>query len=292
MGIMEIMTVSGVEVDPGMLAAYAGIGTRNRALNQIYEDTSSGYAVRMNSLAAAYILTRKVVPGTVAKLDVRPIVHAEYIFFMLVPFIGLIPFLYFLLPNKGRFVEKSSLPIPSSTWDIMVLAKKASDTVIKPVDMPTKSACDLRSGKLFPEEPKDVKFGFTSEDSTQEPKLGLGKVFPAPSTRSQKSSSGASSAGTGGATAAQGNTSTGQGNTTPSIPPISKPLPVSSKKDDSSVSSGDSNNSQQVDQTSAVASDSYESDDEKLSVKSGGEQQDKKEDTKYHPQPHVDNWDV
>jgi hypothetical protein len=138
-------------------AAYAGIATRNGGLNDLFENSLPRVAV--NSLAAAYVLTRQTVSGTVATTEVRASIGPGYIVFMILP-------LVFILPLLG-FVTRVAPPVPRFIWDVLVLAK-GDDRI------------PLRGGSdgTYPPRPDKLAFGIiVSERAEGGDKLGLGVSF-------------------------------------------------------------------------------------------------------------------
>jgi WW domain len=131
--------------------------------------------VALNSLAAAYVLTREPVNGTVATTDVRASIGTAYIVCMLLP-------LLFILPLLG-FVARGAPPVPRSVWDILVLAKDDDD-------IPRRDG----SYYSYPPNRRNLAFGITVCEKDGGDKLGLGKSFvplthPLPKQQSDKMSS-------------------------------------------------------------------------------------------------------
>ena len=155
---IKVTLLSGIEVDPGMLAAYAGIASRN----DDYENdaTSPGYHhVSLNSIAAAYIMTRELVRGTVVVQGVRASIDPFYVFFMILPLLFALP-LVFLTKNGPP------PPVPKSIFDVMVFGR-GEETVPDRRD----------SGSPFPPCPNNLKFGVTLDESSEFIHVGLGKTF-------------------------------------------------------------------------------------------------------------------
>ena len=106
---LDVTVLSGdIEVSPFMLAAYSGIATRNSGLNDLFEKDNARIAI--NSLAAAYVVTRELVPGTVAYEEVRAVVGLSYFCFMILPLLSILPLMCVI--TRG-----SPPPVPLSTWD-------------------------------------------------------------------------------------------------------------------------------------------------------------------------------
>lgn len=147
-----------IEVSPFMLAAYSGIATRNSGFNDPFEKDNARIAI--NSLAAAYVITRELVRGTVAYEEVRAVVGLSYFCFMILP-------LLFILPLMCVITRGSPPPVPLSTWDSLVLARD-EETVI-----PHRDESDL----TFPPKPKELKFGIAEDETTGSNHLGLEVYF-------------------------------------------------------------------------------------------------------------------
>mmetsp|Transcript_5697 Transcript_5697/g.16043 ORF Transcript_5697/g.16043 Transcript_5697/m.16043 type:complete len:729 (+) Transcript_5697:288-2474(+) len=151
--------IQGVTVDRSMLAAYAGIATRVRALNAPEFIALVAYA--MNSIAAAYIGTREIVPGTVAVEGVRASVGPEFVVLLVLPLLVIAPFLFFLYKNDAG-------PIPRSVWHAMILGRNQ--------EIVTTQSYSVEKMESFIQEPKfyvEPKYGFLKDDNG-EPHLGLG----------------------------------------------------------------------------------------------------------------------
>jgi hypothetical protein len=129
-------------------------------LNDLLDDSLPRIAV--NSLAAAYVLTRETVSGTVANTGVRASIGPPYVAFMILP-------LLFILPLLG-FVTRGVPPVPRSVWDILVLAR-GDDNIPRHGD-------DSDYVSSYPPRPKKLAFGITvSEQAEGGDKLGLGVLF-------------------------------------------------------------------------------------------------------------------
>jgi hypothetical protein len=141
-------------------AAYAGIATRNRGLNDLLG--ASVPRIAINSLAAAYVLTREPVSGTVPSTDVRASIGVLYIVFMILP-------LLFMLPLLGFTVRGAAPgPVPRSVWDILVLARGDNN-------IPQRGD----SNDSYPPRNERVAFGVTisEEELASGKKLGFGESF-------------------------------------------------------------------------------------------------------------------
>ena len=149
-GRLDITLLSGIEVDPFMLAAYAGIATRNDALGRL---DSLKHHFALNSIAAAYIMTREVVPGTHAADGVRAKIDPGFVVFMLLPLIFIVPLLC--------FKENKPLPVPRNNWELLVFARQE------------KSIPKLREDSTFPPCPSNLNYGFISDDGVGHGHLGL-----------------------------------------------------------------------------------------------------------------------
>jgi len=107
---MAVTLLGGIEVDPYMLAAYSGIASRNKDFGRF--DVVEHH-LNLNSIAATYIATREVVPGTVPHEGVRAKINGGFVFVMLLPLL----FIVLLLKFKTDEVP----PVPQSVWDLLVL---------------------------------------------------------------------------------------------------------------------------------------------------------------------------
>jgi len=158
-GTFTATLLFGIEVDPGMLAAYAGIATRNGGIN--HDESNMYHQISLNSIAAAYIMTRELVEGTVAVQGVRASIGPLYIFFMILPLLFVLPLAFFMM-KKGP-----PPPVPRSIWDAMVLGRDEEETIPQ----------RLGSDSAYPQCPNKLKFGITAEESGGFDRLGLGKAF-------------------------------------------------------------------------------------------------------------------
>jgi len=156
-GSIAVTLLSGIEVDPMMLAAYAGIAIRNEGINT--HNTIRNHPTALNSVAAAYIVTREIVKGTVAVEGVRARVGLGFVCFMVLPLLLSIPLLFFL--KKGP-----PPPVPRSVWDLLVLGRREE---IVPHQ--------LGSDFTYPPCPATVKYGIISDESKDLIHLGLGDLF-------------------------------------------------------------------------------------------------------------------
>jgi hypothetical protein len=156
--VVFTLTSSHLSISLALKAAYAGIATRNRGLNDFFGNSGR---IAVNSLAAAYVLTRETVSGTVAYTDVRASIGTQYVVFMILP-------LLFILPLLG-FVTKGAPPVPRIIWDLLVLTR--GDDII-----PRHGDSDYPSS--YPPRPKKLAFGIiVSEKAEAGDKLGLGVSF-------------------------------------------------------------------------------------------------------------------
>ena len=139
------------EVDPAMLAAYAGIATRNGGLNN-YNSLTAKHPVAVNSIAAAYIMTRESTNGTVAVEGVRASIGPGYVWFMMLPMIFLLPLLF--VPVSSFLKKEKPLPVPTSIWDALVLGN--CETTVLPKRPGSFSA--------FPSCPTMIKYGIVRDE--------------------------------------------------------------------------------------------------------------------------------
>mmetsp|Transcript_7854 Transcript_7854/g.21879 ORF Transcript_7854/g.21879 Transcript_7854/m.21879 type:complete len:636 (+) Transcript_7854:2682-4589(+) len=142
-GSLQVMHLSHLQVDRSMLAAYAGIATRNGAMNGLGENLIH-HTTAVNSVAAAYILTRQVVPGTVKVEGVRAAIGPFFVLFLFLPLICLVPLLCFITLD-----ESARKNMPRSAWDVLVLG--ARDAYMEENNSPE-------------ERPSNVCFGWTPND--------------------------------------------------------------------------------------------------------------------------------
>lgn len=158
-GNMAVTLLSGIDVDPFMLAAYAGIATRNTAFGRF---GTLKHWVALNSIAAAYIVTREVVPGIVGVDEVRASINPGFVCFMLLPLFFIVPLLCF---------KKNAIPpVPQSVWEVLVLGREEASVPQRPDhDAP------------FPPCPVSFKYGVISDASNGCNHLGLVDLA-APST--------------------------------------------------------------------------------------------------------------
>lgn len=158
---MAVTLLSGIEVDPYMLAAYAGIATRNGGINTVPHNQPPFHGFALNSIAAAYIVTRKVVSGTMPVEGVRAQIDTSYICFFLLPLFFVLPLLWF------KLVGAPAPPVPRSVWDILVLGRGEAQTV------PERNKLD----PAFPACDPAMKFGYTHDKDLRADRLGLGSRF-------------------------------------------------------------------------------------------------------------------
>lgn len=204
------MLAGDIQVDPHMLAAYAGIATRNGGLNEMF--VHSDLRVAINSLAAAYVLTRELVPGTVAYEGVRASIGPGYVVLMILP-------LFFILPLMCC-ITKSPPPVPRCTWDVLVLAKDEGDII------PHRRGTD----SSYPLCPEKLKFGMKTGEKSTVDSLGFGVSFggtrsgPSPAPSASNSESGSGSWGGGGGSNMKQPPPQGQGHQRPpQHPPLVHP---------------------------------------------------------------------
>lgn len=138
-------------------AAYAGIATRNGGLNDAFGHSTSRIAV--NALAAAYVLTRETISGTVASTGVRASLGPPYVVFMILPLLFIVPLLF--------FVTRRPPPVPQSVWDILVLGRGADNIPRQRVG----SDCP------FPRRPENLAIGITVSEQADINKLGIAGSF-------------------------------------------------------------------------------------------------------------------
>jgi len=136
--------LSGIEIDPVMLAAYAGIATRNKGINT--NENLNNHPFALNSIAAAYVMTREIVPGTVAIEGVRASIDIWFICFLILPLVLAVPLLAFLKPE-------STPPVPRSVWDAIVLGRGEKKAVPK----------RHGSGSAYESCPPDIKYGIIAD---------------------------------------------------------------------------------------------------------------------------------
>jgi len=158
----SVTLLSGIHVDPIMLAAYAGIATRNNGINTPEFLRNHPFAV--NSIAAAYVLTREIVPGTVAVP--RASIGPGYICFLLLP-LGLAVLLLIAFLKPG-----SSPPVPRSVWDAIVLGRGEEK-------VPRRDGSD----SAFPSCPSAMKYGIIADAGKEYDHLGLGDQLFVPLAR-------------------------------------------------------------------------------------------------------------
>lgn len=150
-------------VDPFMLAAYAGIATRNGAINVV--DTGTPHPVALNSIAAAYLMTREIIEGTVAVEGVRASIEVGFIVFLLLPLAAILPLIMLLFRKE----EGHPPPVPRSLWDVLVLGRD------EPEHVPPREA-----HVSFPTKSTSLRFGISQLEESQghsSQRLGLGESF-------------------------------------------------------------------------------------------------------------------
>ena len=158
---MSVTMLSGVDMDQFMLAAYAGIASRNRAMGSFLPQ--SQHHTRINSIAAAYVATREVIYGSLAIEEVRAVIGPGYLLFLLLPV---------LFALSLRFlITKGPQPMPRNAWHLMLLGH-AEDHVV-----PKES---LVSMVEYPSCPETIRFGNIrsgggGDDVTEH--YGLGDTF-------------------------------------------------------------------------------------------------------------------
>ncbi|CAB9504390.1 expressed unknown protein [Seminavis robusta] len=160
--------LSGLEVEPLMLAAYGGIASRNDALHP--RTRLNHVNLALNSIAAAFVLTREIVPGKVSVEDVRASINAAFLCLLLLPVIFTLPIL--LCSRNWKWSERPP-PVPRSAWDLLVLGRSEEECVpVNPVHV----------DGSYPERPrKELYFGIQATavddelEGTVELKVGLGE---------------------------------------------------------------------------------------------------------------------
>jgi len=158
----SVTMLAGIDIDPLMLAAYAGIATRNEGLNN-YNLLLKNHHIAINSIAAAFIMTREIVNGTIAVDGVRAIVGPGYVGCMVLPLVLLVPLFFF--PLVFCIKKEKMPPVPKSTWDLMVLSRGETEAVPQ-LD---------RADSAFPPYSTNVKYGIAVDDGNGFDHLGLGK---------------------------------------------------------------------------------------------------------------------
>lgn len=145
----------GIVVDPIMLAAYAGIATRNQGINDLQYITNHNFAV--NSIAAAFVVTREIVPGAVGVEGVRASIGPAFLCCLLFPLV--------LAVSLFAVIKRSSPPppVPRCVWDAIVLGR-GEDTV------PKRDGSD----STYPPCPPKMKYGIVADKSKDYDHLGLG----------------------------------------------------------------------------------------------------------------------
>lgn len=113
---VSVIYVSHLQVDRSMLAAYAGIATRNKGLN-VFGEQLVTHPVAMNSVAAAFVMTRKVVPGTVEVEGVRASIDPWFVVLLLLPLIFLGPL--FLFNSQ----DPEAKQVPRTVWDLLLFGR-------------------------------------------------------------------------------------------------------------------------------------------------------------------------
>ena len=189
---MDVTLIRNLVVDPAMLATYAGIATRNKGMNYFSnndddndddDDETLHVGVAMNSIAAAFLLTREVIPGSWGVEEVRAQVSPGYIVLMVLPLVLVGILVLSTVDATAKANGDQPNPVPRTLWQVMLLAREQS-----PLIMPLLSKADEEDDReQKPEQnsatiqPHDVKFGIPRDaltaDAQAMPRLALNTDF-------------------------------------------------------------------------------------------------------------------
>ena len=137
----------------------------------------------MNSIAAAFLLTREVIPGSWGVEEVRAQVSPGYIVLMVLPLVLVGILVLSTVDATAKANGDQHNPVPRTLWQVMLLAREQS-----PLIMPLLSKADEEDDReQKPEQnsatiqPHDVKFGIPRDaltaDAQAMPRLALNTDF-------------------------------------------------------------------------------------------------------------------
>ena len=141
------------------------------------------HQVAINSLAAAYIVTRQIVPGTLAVEGVRASLSKEFWIFMALPLVCIVPFFFIVAKTATATSNKSQQNTPqivTSLWQVLLVLGRQETTVFPQSSREGRTQMESDEGdssnrESFPGMPSGVKYGLTRVRGSLEPQLGLGK---------------------------------------------------------------------------------------------------------------------